>query len=680
MIRWRSLLAISLAALGLGATLAWVGRQAGLGAAAQAAPPAATRAQDPALGPGLLAVDAFHPDRRPGKDGALPPLPKPAYGGRVILHAEAMPRSLCATIDNNDLTHRILYELHETLLLRDWETTEWGPDLALKFDVQDRLVPKPGVQVPADEYLIGTVRERGPNYLVDPKPGYVSTDLVQLKKSDVQSIEHGSVVTFHLRPGVLWHDGHPFDANDVAFSWRVYGNPGIDCGEKRARFLKIVKVEVLNYLTVRFTFGHQYYNVLDTLGDMCLLPAHLYDLSDKDNADGQKRRAADPSWKPSQEEEAEYVNKNPHNREWVGLGPYKLARWTADGLEAVRFDGYFDPKNAGYFDEIRWRAIPDDEAAFQAALNGELDFYPRMSADDYFGASTQAPSFTNHLYKGYFYSAAYWYVGWNLQRPQLADVRVRRALAMLFDFDEFKRTFYKGLAVQVTGSGSVYAPGYDRDLAAMPYDPEKAKALLDEAGWTDRDGDGVRDKAGVPLSIQLLVQPQNKPALAFGAKFQENLARVGIALQVTPLEFGALVERRQAREFDALVLGWSPGLETDPEQIWHSSGAAKESRSSNFGGLADPAVDALIERGQRELDAAKRASIWRELQHRIYDLQPYLFCFNPPRKFAMNKKIRGFQSVPLSPNYVVRRWYYPEGTPGTRPTLAPAKTGSGRSQ
>ncbi len=493
-----------------------------------------------------------------------------------------------------------------------------------------------------------------------------------MKKADVESIERGSVFTFHLRPGVRWHDGHPFDANDVAFSWRIYANPGVDCGERRSSFLKFVKVEVTDFLTVRFTAGHPYYNALDTLGDMCILPAHLYDLADPDNVEGQKKRAADPAWKPSDEIEAEYVNRNPHNREWVGLGPYKLARWTADGLEAVRYDGYFDPKNAGYVDEIRWRAIPGDEAAFQAALNGELDFYPRMSADDYFGSSTQATAFTDRLYKGYFYTSDYWYVGWNLYRPQLADVRVRRALAMLFDFDEFKRTFYKGLAVQVTGPGSMYAPGYDRELTPLPFDPTKAKTLLDEAGWIDHDGDGVRDKDSAPLEIELLAQPNNKVSTAFGAKFQENLARVGVRLKITALEMAALVERRGKRDFDAVALAWSPPLESDPEQIWGSRAGAKEVTSSNFVGFQDSAADELIGRGQRELDPGKRAAIWRELHRRIYELQPYLFCFNPPRKFAMNKKIRGFQSVPLSPNYVVRRWYYPEGTPGTRATLAAA--------
>jgi ABC-type transport system substrate-binding protein len=196
--------------------------------------------------------------------------------------------------------------------------------------------------------------------------------------------------------------------------------------------------------------------------------------------------------------------------------------------------------------------------------------------------------------------------------------------------------------------------------------------MLDEAGWTDHDGDKVRDRDGVALDIELLTQPNNKVAEAFGAKLQEDLARLGIRLRLQTLEFGALVDRRGKRDFDALALGWAPPIESDPEQLWHSREGAQEVKSSNFVGLQDAEVDRLIERGQRELDPRKRAETWKELHRRLYDLQPYLFCFNPPRKFAMNKAIRGFQSLPIDPNYVVRRWYYPKGTPGTRPTLETA--------
>jgi peptide/nickel transport system substrate-binding protein len=669
----RSGLALSIAVLGLaGIAVVWraaSGNEAGIARARENALRSLAAPQDLALGPGMLPVDAFHPDRRPQQDGALPPLPEPAYGGRVIVHLDANPSHLNAAIDNSNVTRRILYEVHETLLLRDWVTTEWKPDLALRYDVQDRVVLKPGAAPIAPELLVGTVIDQGSAWLVDPRPGYVSTDIARVPKKDTESVLRGTVLTFHLRPGVKWHDGHAFRARDVAFSCELYRNERVDCGEKRPRFLKFEKVEAPNDFTVRFTCTEQYFNALETVADMCILPAHLYDLSDPENADGQRMRAANPDWKPSDEEEGRYVNENPRNRDWIGLGPYQVTGWTADGLEAKRFDGYFDAANAGYFDAIRWRSIPSTDAAFQAVVQGELDFLPLMTSQDYFGETTQAKAFTDRCYKGYFYTAAYWYVCWNLYRPQLSDVRVRRAIAMLFDFEGFKRSFYRGLAAQVTGPFSIYSPGYDRDLAPLPLDRKAAAALLDEAGWTDHDGDQVRDKDGVALDIELLTEPNNKVGEAFCAKLQEDLAKVGVRLRVQPLERAAIGERRRNREFDAFALGWAPPLESDPEQLWHSRWGAREVKSSNFAGLQDSLVDELIGRGQKELDPKKRAETWKELHRRLYELQPYLFCYNSPRKFAMNKAIRGFQSFPVDPNYVVRRWYYPAGTPGTRPTL-----------
>src|SRR5262245_6802079 len=168
---------------------------------------------------------------------------------------------------------------------------------------------------------------------------------------------------------------------------------------------------------------------------------------------------------------------------------------------------------------------------------------------------------------------------------------------MLCDFEAFKRSFYKGLAFQVTGSGSIYGPGYDKDVAPLPFDPSKAKALLDEAGWREGKG-GARAKDGVPLEIEVLVYPNNKTATGFLTKFQEDLGKAGSRLKLTTLEGGAVGERRRSGDYDAVALGWQTAIESDPEQIWHSKGG------SNFGGLLEPAIDELIGRGQRELEPA----------------------------------------------------------------------------
>jgi peptide/nickel transport system substrate-binding protein len=630
---------------------------------ARASDSASASVEDPKFAPGPALVDEFHPERRVRSDGTRPALPEPAYGGRVIVHLEAMPKTLCYTIDNSAVTRRIQYELNETLLRQDWEMHDFRPNLAERFEVEDTLVLAGGRGENDTNCVFGTIADEGDAWSVKGR---------RIAKKDTERVERGTVITLQLRPGVKWHDGHPFDARDVLFSWSVYSNPEVQCGEKRQQFQKIVRAEMQGPLTVRFYYGEPYALMLQSLGDMFILPSHLYDLTDPDNADGNAKRAADPAWTPSAKEQGEAINSNRHNREWVGLGPYRLAKWDADVIEAKRFDDYFDPENGGYLDTIRWRYIQKAPVAFQALLAGELDFYSRMTSDEYFGEATDKPLFTDRYYKGYYYSTTYWYIGWNLKRPQLADVRVRRALAQLFDFEEYKRSFYKGLAVQVTGPSSLYAKGYNHDVEPLPYDPVAAEALLAEAGWYDRDGDGVLDKDGRPFEIQLLLEAGNPVGQQFALRYQENLARVGIRFTMMELEMATLLDRRMKREFDAVALGWAPPLESDPGQVWSSSHEQKR-ESSNFVGYVDEASDRLIERIQREIDGEKRAALLRELHARIYELQPYLFAYNPPRKFAMSKAIRGFQAVHIDPNYVIRRWYYPAGTPGTRAMREPGR-------
>lgn len=632
---------------------------------------------------GAVEPDLFHPEHQPGADGKRPPLPPPAYGGRATIHLERLPKSLNNVLENEGVIRRIMLELHETLLLRDWETLELAPNLATSWTVEDAVHLKPGIatKVPGsfviggETIVLGLAQDLGDHVVIRAGPSAVLDGsngvLRDLSRESVARVEHGSVITFSLRGDVRWHDGHPFDARDVVFSLELYENPLVDCGQRRSQYAGVLRAEALDARTVRVWFDRQSYNSLTALGtELTLLPAHLYDLADPDQPEAKARRAKDPRWTPSEAERAELVNKSAHNRDWVGLGPYRLARFDDAGVLAERNPDYFDPKRAGYLDSIFWRFIPDDAVAFQALLNGELDLFARMSADDYFGPATESETFTKRLYKGHFYSGNYWCTAWNLQRPQLADVRVRRAIAHAFDFEAFERSAYKGLADQVTGPWIPAKPEYDKDVKPYPHDPEHARRLLEDAGWIDRDTDGVADKDGVALEIELLSDGGNAISKAFAAKLQEDLAKIGIRLRFTPLDSKAIAARKLARDFDGIALGWALTWENDPEQIWHSRWAPAEARGSNFAGYADAESDALIEAGQRELDATKRAAIWRKLHARIYSQQPYLFCYSPPRKFALNKAIRGVELVLMDPNYVLRRWYYPAGTPGTRATPA----------
>lgn len=627
-------------------------------------------------------ADVFHPDRV-----------KPLFGGRVIVHIPSLPKNINYVVENSAVTRRIQYELHETLLIQDWEYHDYRPNAAESFVTEDLVVL---TEAAADKYAFVTearvIRRDGGEGLRVVKALYGQvTDLensvwlkpisagselpapIEIPAADIDAIERGSVFTFKLREGVRWHPsvvyaddeeaqariGEQFlNADDVRFSWSIYANPGVDCDEKRYQYAKMTDCRVVNDLCARIFYQEQYAFSTSAIGtSLTLLPSHLYNLADKDN----------PAYNPeaTAEQQAEHINKNPHNQLWVGIGPYRVTQWTQQYVQAERFVDasgkalYFDRDRAGYFDVIRWRYIDDDETAMNALVNKEVDFFDRVKSTDYFGERTLNDAFKASFYKGYRYLGVYGYTGWNLYRPALADKAVRVAIAHAFDFDEYLATNYSGLARQTTGPVPFGTEGYPMDLTPHPYDPDKAVEILEDAGWYDRDGDDIADKDGVKLSIEFLYPTGNDASKNFGLKLQESLKTIGIEMTLSQLEWATFLEKMKDRDFDAINLAWIPPLESDPEQLWHSKWGARDARSSNNSGLQDPRVDAMIAGIQREVDTAKRMELWKEFHRYLYlEVQPYLFMYNVPYKFAINRDIRGFQSFAIDPGYAIRRWYY----------------------
>lgn len=679
---------------------------------AQPAPPAtqhepSTRAESSRIarggsGPGSMDAapqtavpDEFHPDNRPGPDGALPPAPAPVYGGRVIVHLSSLPKHMNYVTENSAVTRRMLYEAHETLLHQDWEHHDLRPRLVRDYDVEDMVVLQPGAEarhaaakalrvrpvgheIPFDGYvLFGRVEEAVDQVRVIPvsRGGSALDDPVAVPAADVLAIERGCVVTFRLRQDVRWHpatgtaNGRPYDlrdetldAADVHFSWSIYSNPDVDCDEKRFQFEKFTDCEVLGDHEIRFFCQEQYFQSLYTLGtSLTILPAHLYDLSDPRN----------PWYDPSATAtaRARHINEHPHNQLWIGVGPYQVTDWNQQFVEARRFADYFDPENGGYVDVIRWRYISDDNTAFSAVLNRELDFFERVKTSDYFGAGTERPEFTRHFYKGYKYLGTYGYTGWNSHRPYLSDKRVRQALAHAFPFEEYLRTAYQNLARQVTGPFPYASPAYDHSIKPFPLSYDRARELLEDAGYYDSDGNGIVDKDGRDLVIEFMMPSGNDASRSLGLTMQESFGRIGVKLEFAALEWATFLDRMKKREFDGVNLAWVPPLESDPEQLWHSRWGQPGVESSNNSGMREPEVDRMILEGTRELDFDKRQAIWRRMHAYIYDWQPYLFGYNVPQKFAMSRRIRGFQAFAIDPGYEIRRWHFVSlDEPGTRPT------------
>ena len=614
-------------------------------------------------GPHDPPLDFFNPER----DQPV----KPAMGGRVIQHIASEPPNLNFAVENSAVIRWIHRNVHSGLLEFNMSTWKYEPTLATGYTVEDMVVLKDGANQPGavestgHRILYGNVTEDGDSYVVTAGSPHNDMAEQRVPKTDVESVQRGTVFTFDLRPGVTWHDGHPFDAEDVIFSWSIYSNPHVDCDEKRSTMDMLTNAEIVgDGNSVRFFYREQFFRAIAVFSlDLCLLPSHLYNLADPDNPDH------DPNASP--EKQGAYINDNPHNIDWVGLGPYALTTWERGRyLEAKKYEGFWnpDPAYAGYMDVLRWTHVDDDNLAFQALLNHEVDIFDRVKSEDFLGAATMQEVFTNDFYKAYTYVGNLGYTGWNTYRPHLSDVRVRRALAHAFDVRGWLRTNYEGLALPASGSQFWFGPGYNHDTEMYPYDPEKAQELLAEAGWYDRDGDGIVDKDGEALVIEALMPSGNKASEKFLQKLQESFEGVGVQLTIVSLEWAQFLERILDRDFDACNLAWVLNdTESDPFSLWHSEEADPDRRTSNHSGLRDPEVDRLIEAIRRELDPDARHELFMDLHQRIYELQPYMFGWNVPRKIAFNKNLRGVKLYKFSPGYRLRDMYYAEGTPGTRP-------------
>jgi peptide/nickel transport system substrate-binding protein len=351
-----------------------------------------------------------------------------------------------------------------------------------------------------------------------------------------------------------------------------------------------------------------------------------------------------------------------YNSKPLGTGPYTVDKWERkDRVELLRNPNYWDPAKAGHVDKIIVKFIPDQVTALAAMKAGEIDFFYDMSAEQYFEDWPTLSQETRDTYvRADWFSPMFSYVGWNELASPLKDRRVRIALTMLFDRQEFVDKKLHGAAVVVSGTQYLFGPGYDREVAPIAYDPDTARELLTEAGWIDTDNDGIRDKDGVKFQM-LLRMGKGKPINEQMCEvMQKNFKSAGIDLQIQTMEWASFVEKLRSKECDAVTLRWAMPVESDPFQIWHSSEAAREKRGSNTISFANAQADELIEMLRVTLDPEKRKRIHQSFHRLIDSEQPYTFLWIAKEFGAYHKRFRNVKWYRLRPGFDLSEWYVPK--------------------
>ena len=532
--------------------------------------------------------------------------------------------------------------LYNSLLRQDPETFEWEGSLAERWIEEDIVVKKDG------EHVRGVVSEPGGE--TGALSVQTSSGSITVPRQEIEEVRKGGSFTFYLRRDVRFHDGEPMTAADVKFSFEIIKNEYVDAPSIRNFYNDLESCEVLDDYTVRMTYSKQYWLARDVAGEIVVLPRHIY------NADGLQEK--DP------EAFGKRFNESEYNRKPIGTGPYQFESWET-GLQVFlkRNDDYWDVPRRGHLDRIIFKFIIDDVAALQAFKNGEVDFVPRLNHEQ-FQQETNTSDFLQRSVKAEFYTPMFRYTGWNMRRPPFDDPKVRLAMAYgALDRQEFVDKVFYGRAIIVSGSQFFFGPAYDHNIKAYPFDPDKAKELLLEAGWYDRDADGLRDKDGKPFQFELLMPTGIATYRQRAALMQENLRTLGIEMSVRELEWATFVENLNDRKYDAISLAWASNLESDPYQIWHTS--QTENRGSNHVGFGNEESDRIIEQSRVTLDDEARRKLFFELHRIQHEQQPYLFLYMVPNLGVYDKRFRGVKLYKVRPGYDLTEWYLPEDGPAS---------------
>ncbi|MCC7331448.1 MAG: hypothetical protein IT232_02470 [Flavobacteriales bacterium] len=479
-----------------------------------------------------------------------------------------------------------------------------------------------------------------------------------IKEMPIPSAD-GYEYTYELIDGVKWDDGTPLTVDDVIFTTKIQIAPLTNNTQIKGIYSSVIEnvrkhPENPNKFILRTKILHV--SNLDIYGEIYIQQKKFWD--PKGLLDNYTfEQIQDPKFQPSEEIVKWFNEFNSGDNSYkpeklVGLGPYKITEFVVGSYITLEKKKNWYGANSSniydkaYPDKIIFKIISDDAAAYLAIKNQQIDVSTYLGTTkllklkqlDYFNENYNAEFMPQYSYN---------YIGLNMKpdgiehKPFFVDKRVRRAMAHLVPVDEIIEVIGKGKAIRQVAHISPLQKAYDSTLKLIDLDVEKAKILLDEAGWVDTDGDNIRDKVvngkKIPFSFKLSYMSGASSTKELILMIKESMYKAGVDAVPTPMDFTLFYKNAYEHKFDAMAGGWGGSASySDPIQIWHTESWAN--KGSNFTGFGDAESDSLIRLGNTSLDPEKHIAAIRALQKKIYDEQPYVFLYSNTRKIVIHKR------------------------------------------
>ncbi len=422
--------------------------------------------------------------------------------------------------------------------------------------------------------------------------------------------------TYALRRGITFHDGSGLDAHDVIAVIDAVKDGKHPTEGLAADFIDLASWKATDDFTVVLTWKHVAPFSMRQVAKLPIYP----------------KEALAGDWA-----------KLPLARAPIGTGPFQFDSWkTGEQLVLKRFDGWWG--GTVPLDRIVFRFVKDHTVATTLLQKGEFDLMTNVQPTVWRAIEAADPK-NAWAQTGYQRlrspDNSYSYVAWNQARPFFADVRVRRALAMGYPSDVISKGVDLGLELPTTCPYFLGSDKCDPAVQRLPYDPVKGRALLEEAGFKDTDGDGIVERDGTPLRFHFILPGTSVRLGKLVPLLQESFKTMGVDLVPELVEGAVMTARVSKRDFDAVSRLWTEfDSEQDQFQVFHSS---QIDGGSNFVGYASKEVDAMLEQIRREPDAAKRLVLERALHRQLYEDQPYLFMTARQSLDLVKNRVHGLQ-------------------------------------